>query len=174
MTELDDDALDRAAALAALPDPPVEDPAAKTAGRPTTRAGRRAAAAAKGDKAPRSTGSSSRPSGPTAKHIAQSVAGLHELAGGLVTMTGRPITGAMLTGTADEAGEAIAALSLRYPAVARMFTGTGDAMLFVKVLLIYAPIVQTALAEPRSDTDAAAASALFGMLGAQAQAQPAA
>lgn len=140
--------------------------------RPTTRAGRAAAAAAKGGGTPKQPRKDA-----TSAQVAASVVGLHELAGAVVTITGRPTTGAMLATSAKDAGEAWAELSKRYPAVARLFTGSADALVFVKLLMVYAPIITTALAEKRDPSAGVDLAMLLGTIGggtAQPEPSPAA
>ena len=119
------------------------------------------------DKAPRSR-SGSRP--PTkaqqTRQIAETMAAVHELAGGLLLpMAGRPATGAKLAEQAAPAGEWWAAMAARYPALARLFAATGDGMLFVQGIVVYAPVVRVAMAEQRGDADPAAAGAGPDLLG---------
>lgn len=149
------------------PEPPKPDQKPRR-NRPTTRAGRAAAAAAKDGGKPKQPRVNA-----TQAQVAASVVGLHELAGAVVTITGRPATGAMLATSAKDAGEAWAELSKRYPAVARLFTGSADALVFVKLLMVYAPIITTALAEKRDPQAGVDLSMLLGAIGAgQPAAEP--
>lgn len=152
--------------IPAAPEPPRPDGRPKRH-RPTTRAGRAAAAAGKSGtpKQPRKDA--------TSAQVAVAVVGLHELAGAVVTMTGRPATGALLSTSAKEAGEAWAELSKRYPAVARMFTGGADAVVFVKLLMVYAPIILTATTERRDPSAGVELAGLLGSLGAMTPPAPA-
>ena len=125
--------------------------------RPTTRAGRAAAKADGTPKAPRRDA--------TTAQVAASVRGLHELSGAVVSMTGRPMTGALLSASAKDAGDAWAELSKRYPAVAKLFTGTGDAMVFVRLLMVYAPIITTAMGETKDPAAVAGMAGLLSTLG---------
>lgn len=144
-----------------IPAPPAPDPVPADGKprrtRPTTRAARAAATADKAPKAPRRDA--------TSVQVAASVRGLHELGGAVVSMTGRPVTGALLSSSAKDAGEAWAELSKRYPAVARLFTGTGDAMIFVRLLMVYAPIITTAMSEAKDPAAAAGVASLLATLG---------
>ena len=158
-----------AALLDDIPAPPAPEPV-KADGkprRPTTRAARAAAAASKSDKTPKAPRRDA-----TSTQVAASVRGLHELGGAVVSMTGRPVTGSLLSASAKDAGDAWAELSKRYPAVARLFTGTGDAMIFVRLLMVYAPIITTALSESKDPAAAAGVASLLATLGPSFTAEP--
>lgn len=92
------------------------------------------------------------------KHVSESVAGLHQLAGGLMLPAmGMHQTGAMLAGSGEQAGEIWAALAKRYPLVGKLFSAGGDGMLLVQLLMLYGPIVQAAMAERSGKSGAMAA-----------------
>jgi len=154
--------------------PPVDEPPKRGhGGKPTTRAGRaqQAAAnrAAKADAKPKVTP-------PKKGNVAESVNGLHQLAGGLaLPLVGLPATGQALVQAGPDAGKAWAALAQRYPAVEKLFTTGGDGVLFVTLLMAYLPVVTVAMQESSVPKDQRAGAmnigdlgAMFGMVPAQA------
>lgn len=149
--------------------------------RPTTRAGRAAAkqarAAASGQAKPDKTPNRKSTQTGTAKDVALAVQGLHELLGGVVLpMAALPTTGAALAASGPDAGEVWGQLSRRYPAIARLFTGAGDGMLFVKLLMVYYPVIMAAMAEqstPREERAAMAQAVMAATMAAASAEQPA-
>lgn len=143
--------------------PDVEQP---PKGKPTTRAGRRARSeqaaatrAAKPEARPKITA-------PRKDNVADSVKGLHELAGALaLPMMGLPATGAALAASGPDAGKAWAALATRYPAIAKVFNGGGDGVLFVSLLMAYLPVITAALAESKTPKEQRAAGQAAAMAG---------
>lgn len=146
------------------PDPissPADEPAAgpdskpRRSKRPTTRSARAAASAARQanpaatppkDRAPKAA----RPTS-TKTQVAQAAQGLHELAGALVLpMAGMPHTGVALVAAAPDAGKLWAELSVRYPAIARVFTGGSDGLLFAQLAMLYFPLITAGLSERSS------------------------
>lgn len=150
------------AAHAGDPVPPPADEKPRRRNRPTTREGRRQAAAARADKTPRQPRNTA---AQQSRRVAEGVAQLHALGGATAAMLGRPATGAALAASAPDAGAAWAQLAERYPAVAAVFTGGADAMVWLKLLMVYAPIVQTALTEKRDPNAAADVSTLLSHMG---------
>lgn len=102
-----------------------------------------------------------------AKRVSESVAGLHQLAGELVLpMAGMPVTGAALVSQADAAGAVWAQLANRYPAIARLFTASGDGLLFAQLAMVYMPVITAALAETSARDAGASDAALAGFMAA--------
>ena len=132
-------------------DAPTETKPAKPAGRPTTRAGRRAASEAA--KAAKRTETAPRATAPTKTDVKQSIATLHEYAGAGLGLVGMPITGAAMTASAADAGEAWAAVCKRYPQVERFFGAGTDGLVLFKLAMVYAPIIMTAVAESSQPKD---------------------
>lgn len=167
------------------PEPPEAPEAVPAPGkRPSTRAGRKAAAEAraaakaagpvKADTKPRSSGTRS---SVKRSDVTKGIDGLHTLAGQVVLpLAGMPVTGQALVEAGPAAGEAWAAAAERYPWIGKAF-GTGqDGLVLFQLLLVYAPLIQTALAEKAGTLPPGAPAAggdlagLFAMMGAGAAA----
>ena len=140
-----------------------------TSSRPTTRAGRKAAAEAR---RAGTVKTDSAPKAPTKTDVKASVAQLHELGAVGLNMFGLPMTGAAVEASAADAGEAWAQVCRRYPAVEKFFGAGTDGLVLFRLASVYVPIVLVAVTEVSTPKDSpstmAQASAMFS-----AMAQPA-
>ncbi len=133
------------------PDPiPLTSPTdAKPSRRPRVRASRaKATAPAAGDKAaPRGRTPAARKTA-SAKQVAESVAGVHQVLGVMVLPPmGRHHTAAALLESAEQAGAVWAQLADRYPLIAKLFGGADTMGALMGLAMVYAPIIQIAMAE---------------------------
>lgn len=100
----------------------------------------------KADKAPRRPRATRKTA--SKAQIRDTATGLHQMCGAMILPSmGRPKTGAAVLAQAEDAGALWAELSDRYPLIGRLFTSGTDGMLIVQLALLYAPIVQAAMAE---------------------------
>lgn len=137
-------------------------PDAKPKKRPTTRAGRRAAAEARKaqaaatgkpapDRKPRG------PAKPTKANVKASVEQLHSMLGMLaLPILGLPETGAALAAAGPEAGDVWAEAVQRYPALEKIFGAGTDGLIIFRLLMVYAPLVTVAMAEKSAPKSPAA------------------
>lgn len=152
--------------------PEAEPPAESKPARPTTRAGRKAAAEARrAAKAQRADTKPKRPA-TTKSDVAKSIESLHAMAGMIaLPMLGLPQTGAKLAETGPEAGKVWADAVKRYPQLERLFGAGTDGLIIFRLLMVYAPIVSMAVGEKSAPKDgsAPAADPMAGLMAFLAQ-----
>lgn len=140
--------------------PPADPKPRRRRASSRTRPGTTAGAESKDKTKPRTARAPRTPS--TSAQVKAAVVGLHELGGFGLTVAGKPQTGGVLTAQAHDAAEVWAKLAQRYPAVERVLVGGGDAALFGALIAVYAPVLMSAVTEPR---DASAAAGVMQMMG---------
>jgi hypothetical protein len=134
------------------PEPVEAPPASDTKpARPTTREGRRQAAAAK-RAAKGAAGQVKRDTAPakpkpTKSDVQTSVESLHTMVGGALPFLGMPATGQALAATGKDAGLVWADAVRRYPQLERLFGAGTDGLIVFRLLMVYAPLVSLAITE---------------------------